>query len=85
MTGAIGKPLDTTTRSFVLIPEVGNSVCVRVNDDADILLVDEAVSSVTMGTIDDLALEQMVDLFGITAADSCFDANEVIVEVVPTP
>jgi hypothetical protein len=85
LTGAIGKPLDTTTRSFVLIPEVGNSVCVRVNDDADILLVDEAVSSVTMGTIDDLALEQMVDLFGITAADSCFDANEVIVEVVPTP
>jgi hypothetical protein len=37
-----------------------------------------------MGTIDDLAVDQRVDLFGITAADSCFDANEVIVEVVAT-
>ena len=42
-------------------------------------------STVTTATIDDLALNQMVDLFGVTAADSCFDANEVIVEVVPTP
>jgi len=51
-------------------------------DLADILLVDEATSEVTMGTIDSLALGQMVDLFGITAVDSCFDANEVFVEVV---
>jgi hypothetical protein len=36
-----------------------------------------------MGTIDDLAVDQRVDLFGMTAVDSCFDANEVIVEVVP--
>jgi hypothetical protein len=85
LTGTIGVPLDAATRSFVLLPEVGNPVNVRVNEDADILLVDEAESTVTMGTIDDLAIEQMVDLFGITAADGFFDANEVIVEVVPTP
>jgi len=82
LTGTIGEPPDTATRSFTLIPEVGNTVCVRVNEDADILLVDEATSEVTMGTIDSLALGQMVDLFGITAVDSCFDANEVFVEVV---
>jgi hypothetical protein len=85
LTGTIGVPLDAATRSFVLLPEVGNPVNVRVSDVADILLVDEAASTVTMGTIDDLALEQMVDLFGITAADGFFDANEVIVEVVSTP
>jgi len=86
LTGTISAPLDAATRSFVLTPEVGNTVCVRVNEDADILLVDEAASTVTMGTIDDLALGQNVDLFGMTAVDSCFDANEVIVEVVtPTP
>jgi len=86
LTGTVGEPLDAATRSFVLTPDVGNTVCVRVNDNADILLVDEAASEVTMGTIDDLALGQMVDLFGITAVDSCFDANEVIVEVVaPAP
>jgi len=85
LTGTIGVPLDKPTRSFVLLPEVGNPINVRVNDNADILLVDEAASTVTMGTIDSLALEQMVDLFGITAADGTFDANEVIIEVVPTP
>ena len=83
LTGTIGAPLNAATRSFVLTPEVGNPVCVRVNEDADILLVDEAASTVTMGTIDNLKLGQMVDIFGITAIDSCLDANEVIVEVVP--
>lgn len=83
LTGTVSEPLDAATRSFVLTPDVGNPVCVRVNDDAGILLVDEAASEVTMGTIDDLAIDQNVDLFGTTAVDSCFDANEVIVEVVP--
>ena len=85
LTGTIGVPLDAATRSFVLLPEVGNPVNVRVIEDADILLVDESASTVTMGTINDLALEQMVNLFGVTVADGFFDANEVIVEVVPTP
>ena len=84
LTGTISEPLDAVARSFVLTPEVGNTVCVRVNEDADILLVDEAASEVTMGTFDDLAAGQMVDIFGvIDTNDNCLDANEVIVEVVP--
>ena len=82
LSGKIIEPLDTSTRSFGLTAEGGGDTCVRVNTDADILLVDEAASEVTTGTIEDLALDQNVDLFGITATDSCFDANEVIVEIV---
>jgi hypothetical protein len=62
----------------------GGDTCVSVNSDADILLVDEANSEVTMGTFDDLAVDQSVDLFGQSAVDSCFMANEVIVEVAVT-
>lgn len=80
--GTIIEPLDAVARSFGLTPTAGGDTCVRVNADADILLVDEAASEVTMGTINDLAVGQMVELFGATAADSCFEANEVIVEIV---
>lgn len=83
LSGTIIEPLDAAARSFGLTPTEGSDTCVRVDVDADILLVDTAASEVTMGTIDDLALGQMVDLFGATAEDSCFDANEVIVDVVP--
>lgn len=34
--------------------------CVRVNEDADILLVDLAASEVTMGVIEDLAHRQIM-------------------------
>jgi hypothetical protein len=37
-----------------------------------------------MGTFADLAVDQSVDLFGQSAADSCFMAHEVIVEVAVT-
>lgn len=82
LSGTIIEPLDAAMRSFGLTATAGGDTCVRVNEDADILLVDEAASEVTMGSFDDLAVGQMVDLFGITAVDSCFEANEVIVEVV---
>lgn len=85
LSGTIIEPLDAAARSFGLTPTEGNDTCVRVDADADILLVDTAVSEAQAGTVDDLALGQMVDLFGVTAADSCFEANEVIVEVVPAP
>ena len=78
--GTIIEPLVEADRSFGLTT-AGGDTCARVNDDADILLVDEANSEVTMGTFADLALGQSVDLFGATAPDTCFDANEVIVEV----
>jgi hypothetical protein len=83
LSGTIIVPLVAATRSFGLTPDVGNDTCVRVDADADILLVDAAASEVTLGTFDDLAEGQSVDLFGTTAVDSCFDANEVIVEVMP--
>ena len=80
LSGTIIEPLDPVARSFGLTTASGDT-CVRVNDDAGILLVDVAASEVSAGTIDDLAVGQMVDLFGQVAADSCFEANEVIVEV----
>ena len=80
ISGTIIEPLVEADRSFGLTT-AGGDTCARVNDDADILLVDEANSEVTMGTFADLALGQSVDLFGATAPDTCFDANEVIVEV----
>lgn len=83
LSGTIIEPLDTATRSFGLMPIEGSDTCVRVDVDANILLVDTTASEVTVGTIVDLALGQTVDLFGVTAVDGCFDAHEVIVEVVP--
>ena len=86
VSGTIAEPLDAAMRSFDLTLAEGGPLCVRVNDDADILLVDEANSEVTMGVFADLAVDQAVDLFGETSAeDQCFDANEVIVEVVAAP
>lgn len=75
---------DTYLGSFQLaLPEGAGTVDVCVIEDADIVLVDEAGSEVMMGLFEDLAAEQSVDLFGQYAADdSCFEANEVIVEVV---
>jgi len=84
VSGTIIEPLVEADRSFDLMTTVGIT-CVRVDDDADIVLVDEANSEVTMGTFADLAVDQSVEVFGVTAVDTCFDANEVIVEVVPAP
>lgn len=83
LSGMIIEPLDAVARSFGLTPDADSDTCVRVAADADILLVNTAASEVTMGPIDALAVGQSVDLFGTTAVDSCFDANEVIVEVMP--
>ena len=84
LSGTIIDPLDTATRSFGLTPaDSSGDTCVRVADEAAILLVDTAASEVTAGTIDDLAVGQLVDLFGATSmVDSCFEADEVIVDVV---
>ncbi len=76
--GTIIEPLDATTRSFGLSTG-GGDICVRVDAGADILLVDVAASEVTMGAFTDLAVGQVIDLFGVMS--DCFDANEVIVDV----
>ena len=83
LSGTIIEPVDADTRSFGLTPADSSDTCVRVNDDAAVLLVDVAAAEVTMGEFGDLAAGQFVDLFGVTnLTDSCFEANEVIVEVV---
>ncbi|NIS91393.1 MAG: DUF4382 domain-containing protein [Woeseiaceae bacterium] len=81
--GTIIEPLDAATRSFGLTGMGGGDICVRVDADADILLVDIAASEVTMGTFADLALGQVVELFGVMS--DCFDANEVIVDLNAGP
>ena len=81
--GTIIQPLDTVTRSFGLTGTGSSDICVRVEDDAYILLVDIALSEVTMATFADLAVGQVVDLFG--KMNDCFDANEVIVDVNASP
>jgi Domain of unknown function (DUF4382) len=81
LSGTIIEPLDGVMRSFGLTPTAGSDTCVRVDDEAAILLVDITASEVTMGGFEDLAVGQLVDLFGTTATDGCFDANEVIVDL----
>jgi Domain of unknown function (DUF4382) len=80
--GTIAEPLDSSTRSFNLSTATGD-ICVRVNEDADILLVNATDSEVTMGMFEDLAVDQVVDLFG--TMNDCFDASEVIVDASPAP
>lgn len=80
--------IETEPESFDLALEDGSTVCVRLLDGAEILLVDEANSQVTMGTFADLMAlteDPLADLFGNTAVDHCFEANEVIVAVESTP
>jgi len=84
LSGTIIEPIDADEMSFGLSTD-GGDTCVRVNADADILLVDAANSTVTMGVFADLAVDQSVDVFGTIAEDSCMDANEVIVEVPAAP
>lgn len=81
--GMIIEPVESATRSFGLTLAEGGDICVRVDEDADILLVDIEASEVTMGTFDDLAVDQVVDLFGVM--NDCFDANEVIVDLNASP
>lgn len=85
LSGVIIDPLDKDAGTFGLTPTAGGDTCVRAAA-ATVLLVNTAASEVTTGTLADLAVGQMVDLFGTTSiVDSCFDANEVIVELAATP
>jgi hypothetical protein len=82
--GTIADEPDAGTRSFMLTPEAGgNDICVNVAEEASVLLVDVGASEILTGTFDELAMDQLVDLFGQApdAEDGCFLAEEVIVEV----
>jgi hypothetical protein len=85
VSGTIINDPDPDMRSFLLTSTEGIDTCVRVNDDADILFVDEVNSEITIAEFDNLAIDQSVDLFGLTAKDSCLEANEVIVEGAVAP
>jgi hypothetical protein len=67
VSGTIINDPDPDMRSFLLTSTEGIDTCVRVNDDADILFVDEVNSEITIAEFDNLAIDQSVDLFGLTA------------------
>jgi len=83
ISGTITDSIVEAFRKFDLTMSDGTTACARVDAGADILLVDEDNSAVTMGVFTDLAVGDSVDLFGmISEVDGCIDANEVIVAVV---
>ena len=75
---------DLTDRTFDLMLGDSSIVSVTVLEGADILLVDEVASEVTIGTIDSLENGQTVEVFGTAPTDGIFEANEIIVDVTPT-
>jgi len=82
--GTIADEPDVDTLSFMLTPAGGgNDICVNVAEEASVLLVNVGASEVLTGSFADLAMDQVVDLFGQApdAEDGCFLADEVIVEV----
>lgn len=86
LSGTITSEPDEATRQFTLTTAMAEEQCVLVEDDADILLVDTLNSEVTMGVFTDLAMNQVVDIFGATVEGECtFSANEVIVDVDASP
>lgn len=85
ISGTIIDPIVDTEeeQSFVLMTETGD-VQVCVSDTTSILLVDDTNSEVTTASFADLAVDQVVDVFGMMPeGEGCFEANEVIVDVPP--
>jgi len=73
--------------NFTLTTDSGD-VTVTLAEGAYILLVNVTDSEVTMGTVGDLYVGQIVDVFGTdtsTETESLFEANEVIVDVNGSP
>lgn len=87
ISGSIIDPLEVgegeNPDTFGLTTEAGDT-CVAVGEETDVLLVDTANSEVTMGSFADLAVDQVVDVFGMSSVEGCFVANEVIVDVDAT-
>ena len=85
VSGTIIDPIVDTEveQSFMLMTETGDlQVCVL--ETTSILLVDETNSEVTTATFAELAVDQVVDVFGtMPEGEGCFEANDVIVEVPP--
>jgi hypothetical protein len=85
LSGTIIDPIVDTEeeQSFMLMTETGD-VQVCMSGTTSILLVDETNSEVATATFADLAVDQVVDVFGtMPEGEGCFEANEVIVDVPP--
>ena len=79
-------PADPLAEFFTIAPSVGTDTCFRVSDETTILFVDTATSTVTTGDPSQLAVDQVVDLFGQSAANAmsdCFVADELLVDGPP--
>jgi hypothetical protein len=77
-----------TPASFQLQPEdvAAPEACVVMGDETLVLLVSATDGTVTEGTFESLAVNQVVDVFGgVPDGESCFVADEVIVDVDESP
>ena len=88
LTGTIAEPVpaDPLAEYFTITPSVGTESCFRISDETTILFVDTETSTVSPGEPAQLAVDQVVDLFGQSAANAmsdCFMADEVLVEGPP--
>ena len=87
LSGTIADPIvdNDEEQSFMLISD-STSVQVCVLGDASVILVDETTSVVTTGTFADLAVDDVVDVFGtLPEGEGCFEASEVIVDADSPP
>ena len=88
LSGTIAEPVpaDPLAEYFTITPSVGTEACFRISDETTILFVDTETSTVTPGEPAQLAVDQVVDLFGQTSANAmsdCFMADDVLVEGPP--
>ncbi len=88
LSGTIAAPVpaDPLTEFFTITPSVGTDTCFRVSDETTLLFVDAAASTVTVGDLAQLDVDQVVDLFGQSSANAmsdCFMADEVLVDGPP--
>ena len=88
LSGTIAEPVpaDPFAEFFTITPSLGTDTCFRISDETTILFVDSATSTVTTGAAAQLAVDQVVDLFGLSAANAmsdCFMADEVLIDGPP--
>ncbi|MBT8092762.1 MAG: DUF4382 domain-containing protein [Gammaproteobacteria bacterium] len=75
------QAISSTDAAFDLLDADGNTIMITVADGAGILLVNTSAAEVTQGDFSDLAVNQVVELFGTSLPDARFETNEIIVVV----
>ena len=87
LSGTIAGPIvdNEEEQSFMLISD-STSMQVCALSDTAVILVDETTSVVTTGSFADLAVDDVVDVFGtLPEGEGCFEAIEVIVDADSPP